>query len=132
MPPVSQLTDPFLELDTIATAPVLLVASDYDGTLAPIVMDPTRAFPHREAMVALKSLAAMANTAVALISGRALSDLATLTGSPSAMHLVGSHGSEFDPGFAASLPPESWALLERVVEDLEEIVSSFPGALLEP
>ena len=54
--------NPFDIIETIAQAPVLLVASDYDGTLAPIVDDPMRAFPRRETMVALKNLAAMPNT----------------------------------------------------------------------
>ena len=101
------MNDPMEALDRVAHAPVLLVACDYDGTLAPIVADPMKAFPRRETMVALKALAAMPNTHVALISGRALRDLAVLTGSPDAMHLVGSHGSEFDPGFASSQPPEA-------------------------
>ena len=131
MPQDDRLTDPFAELDAVAQAPVLLVASDFDGTLAPIVPDPTRAFPQRESMVALKALAGMANTAVALISGRALSDLATLTGSPNGIHLVGSHGSEFEPGFAASLPQESWDLVEGIIAELNEITGSTPGVLLE-
>jgi hypothetical protein len=37
----------------LARTPVLLVATDYDGTLAPIVADPGRARPLRESVVAL-------------------------------------------------------------------------------
>ena len=94
---------PFSAIERLATSPILLVASDYDGTLAPIVNDPKKAFPLREVMVALKSLAAMPHTHVAVISGRALRDLAMLTGSPVSVHLVGSHGSEFEAGFADNL-----------------------------
>ncbi len=125
------MNDPFSSLDTVALAPVLLVASDYDGTLAPIVSDPRRAFPRRETMVALKRLAAMSNTHVALISGRALQDLATLTGSPQAIRLVGSHGSEFDLDFSQRLDPEAAKLLAEVRQELVAIAHRDSGAALE-
>ena len=44
------LTDALLEL---SRTPVLLVASDYDGVIAPIVTDPNEAHPKRETAVAL-------------------------------------------------------------------------------
>ena len=46
------LTDALLEL---SRTPVLLVASDYDGVIAPIVPDPNAAHPQRETAVALRS-----------------------------------------------------------------------------
>jgi len=120
-----------LSLDSLAFAPILLVASDYDGTLAPIVSDPSRAFPRRETMVALKRLAAMPNTHVALISGRSLKDLAILTGSPESIRLVGSHGSEFDLDFAHHIDPAALRLLERTAAELAEIAERDPGAAIE-
>src|SRR6266851_2053845 len=66
-------------LSHLATTPVLLVACDYDGTLAPIVSDPGTARPLPEAVSALRALAILADTNVALISGRALHDLALLS-----------------------------------------------------
>mgnify|MGYP000570823310 CR=1 FL=1 len=42
----------------IARMPILLVACDYDGTLAPIVEDPTRAVPLPESVAAVRALAA--------------------------------------------------------------------------
>jgi len=111
--------------------PVLLVGSDYDGTLAPIVDDPSRARPERESLVALRALSRMPQTHVAVISGRALRDLAELTGAPEEVHLVGSHGSEFDPDFAASLDPPTRDLLERVRGELEEIAAMDGGITLE-
>ena len=118
-------------VDDTARQPVLLVASDYDGTLAPIVDDPDKAAPHREAIVALTMLASLPNTHVAVISGRSLADLARLTGLPGNVHLVGSHGSEFDPGFHADLPPDARALRERIAEALAGIADSVPGLRLE-
>jgi len=118
-------------LEALARTPVLLVATDYDGTLAPIVADPAQARPLRESVVALRQLASLSNTHVAVISGRALRDLASMVGAPEDVHLVGSHGSEFDPDFAHSLPSEALALHRRVHEQLAEIAARVPGARLE-
>ena len=118
-------------LQELARVPVLLVASDYDGTLAEIAPEPSRAFPRREALVALKSLAEQPHTRVAVISGRALADLAQRLGSPSQVMLVGSHGSEFDPGFAQALPRDLAALRARVLAEVYEIALRRDGALVE-
>ena len=74
------LDDPELSgcLDQLASVPNLLVACDYDGTIAPIVEDPMKALPLRETSVALRNLAGLPQTDVAVISGRALRDLAAL------------------------------------------------------
>lgn len=118
-------------IEAIARVPVLLVASDYDGTLAPIVDDPSKAMPDRESLVALKALANLPQTHVALISGRALRDLAELTGAPEEVHLVGSHGSEFDPDFAQHLDPEVEALRDRITAELDEIAARGNGFTVE-
>ncbi|MAY74013.1 MAG: trehalose-phosphatase [Phycisphaerae bacterium] len=115
----------------IARLPVLLVASDYDGTMAPIVDNPAEARPNRSSMVAMRSLAAMPNTYGAIVSGRALSDLVELTGEPDNVSLVGSHGSEFDLDFADSLDPEAAELRERVEQSLREISDGAPGTAVE-
>ncbi len=119
------------QLAELAKVPVLLVATDYDGTLSPIVSDPAQATPHREAMVALHSLALLPRTHVTIISGRSLRDLAELTGSPGNVHLVGSHGSEFDPDFAAKLPQAAIELRERLEAQLGEIAEQTPGCAIE-
>ncbi len=46
------------------------------------------------AIAALRTLAALHHTSVAVISGRSLRDLALMSRLPSEVHLVGSHGSE--------------------------------------
>ena len=116
----------------VVCAPVLLVASDYDGTLAPIVNDPAQAKPHRAAVVALRQLASLPQTHVSVISGRALSELARLLGDPEHVHLVGSHGSEFDLDFATSLSPDERNLRERLQSQLNEIAANHEGAVIEP
>jgi trehalose 6-phosphate phosphatase len=118
-------------VDRLSREPVLLVASDFDGTMAPIVENPEDARPHREAIVALTLLASLPRTHVAVISGRALSDLSAMVGMPGHVHLVGSHGSEFDPGFHSALPDGVRALRDRIGSMLEEIVGGVAGLRLE-
>ncbi len=118
-------------LDELARTPQLLVATDYDGTIAPIVDDPAEAHPRRETIIALKQLASQPSTHVAVISGRALHELSRLLGHPDHAHLVGSHGSEFDLGFAEELPEAARELRRRIHTDLSSIASRFPGTTLE-
>ena len=115
----------------LARTPRLLVACDYDGTLAPIVADPTAAKPLPESVHALRSLAALPATTTAVISGRALRDLATLSRLPAEVHLVGSHGSEFDVGFVHELEPQATELRTALQRGVREIVSGEPGVTLE-
>lgn len=118
-------------LRELARLPMLLIASDYDGTIAPIVSDPTQARPSREAMVALRTLSELPHTNVALISGRSLADLAELSGDPEGVYLVGSHGSEFDLGFAEMLSPEAKARHEEISEALHRVAHDHPGCFVE-
>ncbi|MCA1189424.1 MULTISPECIES: trehalose-phosphatase [unclassified Saccharopolyspora] len=115
----------------LARTPRLLVACDYDGTLAPIVADPNAAKPLPESVHALRSLASLPATTTAVISGRALRDLATLSRLPSEVHLVGSHGSEFDVGFVHELEPQATELRTRLQRGLQEIVAGQQGVTLE-
>ncbi|WP_093268794.1 trehalose-phosphatase [Saccharopolyspora shandongensis] len=115
----------------LARTPRLLVACDYDGTLAPIVADPTQAKPLPESVHALRSLAALPATTTAVISGRALRDLATLSRLPAEVYLVGSHGSEFDVGFVHELEPEATQLRTELQIALQDIVRGKPGVTLE-
>ncbi|MBQ1040567.1 trehalose-phosphatase [Micromonospora zamorensis] len=115
----------------IARVPQLLVACDYDGTLAPIVEDPSTAVPLPESVAAVRALAALPQTTVAVVSGRALRDLAALSRLPSEVHLVGSHGSEFDIGFVERLSPELVAVRQKVRNALRDIASAHPGIRLE-
>ena len=118
-------------LGRIARVPQLLVGCDYDGTLAPLVDDPSAAGPMPEAVAAVRALAALPQTVVAVISGRALRDLATLSRLPSEVHLVGSHGSEFDLGFIQRLAPEQNDLHDKLLAELVGIARDHPGVRLE-
>jgi trehalose-phosphatase len=115
----------------IARTPRLLVACDYDGTLAPIVENPDEARPMTESVGALRSLAGLHETTTAVISGRALRDLATLSRLPAEVHLVGSHGSEFDIGFVHALDDRARDLHRRLEAELERITDDTTGIQLE-
>ncbi|MDT5363140.1 MAG: trehalose 6-phosphate phosphatase [Mycobacterium sp.] len=116
-------------LDAAAATPRLLVASDFDGTLAPIVNNPADARPLPGAADALIALAGQPSTTVALVSGRALSTLRELSSIPPPVHLVGSHGAEFDSGFSHDIDRE---LLERITAELTAIAANRPGVIVEP
>lgn len=115
-------------LATAAATPRLLVTSDFDGTLAPIVNNPADARPLPEAAAALEKLAGLPDTVAALISGRALSVLRELSGLSAGVQAVGSHGAEFDTGFAHDIDT---ALLAEMVETLNSIAAGRPGVTVE-
>jgi trehalose 6-phosphate phosphatase len=115
-------------LDAVAATRHLLVTSDFDGTLAPIVNDPADARPLPGAAEAMTALATLPSTSAALISGRALSVLRELSGAPSAVHLVGSHGAEFDTGFAHDVDE---TLLASMTAELNAIAANRRGVAVE-
>jgi trehalose 6-phosphate phosphatase len=133
---VSSMEDMTMDLRArlahLARSPRLLVACDYDGTLAPIVDDPAKAFPRRETVVALRAIAELPQTTVAVISGRALRDLATLSRLPEEIRLVGSHGGEFDVDFVRDLDGDRRVLLDQIIAGAHTIAADYPGAYIEP
>jgi trehalose 6-phosphate phosphatase len=106
----------------------LLIASDFDGTLAPIVNNPADARPLPAASVVLPALADLPSTTVVLVSGRSLRDLTALSGGPAGVHLIGSHGAEFDTGFVRAIDTE---LLDTMIETLRGIAAGRPGVTVE-
>ena len=99
--------------------------------MAPIVSDPEKAFPHAESVRALRALASLAGTTAAVISGRALKDLAALSRLPAEVQLVGSHGSEFDIGFIHAIDADAKKLLGELTEELTRIATLHAGTSVE-
>lgn len=107
-----------------------LVALDFDGALAPLQDDPeeSRALP--TAVTALRALGAVPGVHLALVSGRAIADLADKAEVPDGTLLVGSHGGERghwadgrlhrDP---LRLDPAAAALHARLTESLDRAVA---------
>lgn len=119
-------------LASIATTPVLLVACDFDGTLAPLVDDPTVAMPHPVAMAALVELSSLDHTHAALVSGRGRDDLAHLAGVPGTVMLVGSHGAE-SPDLSAvhAAAVDATSRLDELERQIRSIAEATPGSLVE-
>ncbi len=109
----------------------LLVAADYDGTLAPIVTEPTKAFPDAAAVSALQALEQLPNTSAAIITGRTLEQLHALIGRLTGIDLVGCHGSETGEDFHASLTVATRDLAAQITTELETIAADHPGVHIE-
>lgn len=118
----------------VASAATLLVALDFDGTLAPTVDDPKAARALPGAVDAITSLSNSADTVVAIVSGRSLSSLREVLTVPDHVVLVGSHGAESHVnGHTAGpvLTEGEHELLEAVCSVVEEAAARFSGARLE-
>ena len=115
-------------LTEAAQAPRLLVTSDFDGTLAPIVNNPADARPLPRPPARSSRSPSVPVTAAALISGRALDVLRSLSSMPDTVHLVGSHGAEFDSGFSHDIDE---ALLATITATLTGIAEGRPGVAVE-
>lgn len=76
----------------------LLIALDVDGTLAPIVDDPSAAVIPETTLDNLEHLAALSDVRVALISGRDFASLAKLAPSPNVWRAVEHGAAIFPPG----------------------------------
>jgi trehalose 6-phosphate phosphatase len=113
----------------VAAQDRLLVASDFDGTLAPLVDDPARARALPAAETALISLAALPRTEVALVSGRSLASLRAGVGHlTDHATLIGGHGIEWED---AAPTPEETARLDTLVRALDDVTEEVPGAWVE-
>jgi trehalose 6-phosphate phosphatase len=105
----------------------LLVATDLDGTLAPIVPDPSGARVPTTALAVLERLTPVAK--VAVVTGRDL-NTARLMVPCDGVAIVGSHGLEasFD---SELLPPVNRLKLAPALEALEQrVISAEPGSFL--
>ena len=117
-------------LRELARVPTLLVALDFDGVLAPIVQDPSTSRPLPGSATAVRALADLPATTVAMLSGRALHDLRTVSGFAAPVRLVGSHGGEFDDG-ALELTDAQRDLKDQLSAAVRQVVDGEPAARLE-
>jgi trehalose 6-phosphate phosphatase len=118
----------------IAGTEHLLVAMDFDGTMAPIVGHADDARPLPRSAAAFAGLAVLPRTTTALISGRALASLRAVASPPVDTLLICSHGAEawLGPGSTGlTLDEGQKALLAEVRGILADIVKEAPGTMLE-
>jgi trehalose-phosphatase len=148
LPQQGPAVDPSLRqaLEAFVARDRILVALDFDGTLAPIVEDPEAAEPLPLAAEAITALAGLPRTHVAVISGRPLEQLRRLVvDHAEGVALVGSHGAEIDesdmlldgdePDHGADdddlLDDGEAQLLAYVRDAVADIVDLHPGTTLE-
>ncbi|RBY92215.1 trehalose-phosphatase [Blastococcus sp. TBT05-19] len=125
----SPALDPDLDAALAAAAGrrPLLVASDYDGVLAPLRDDPSAAVPQPGIAEVLARIAAVDGVTVALVSGRGVEDLQRTSALSGPFRWVGSHGAEYDGPLTGGLADRRDELARLV----EPEVAATPGARLE-
>ena len=112
-------------LDAIAASPAhALIATDYDGTLAPIVDDPAAAVPAPGAAAALTRLATRVGT-VAVITGRAAAEAVSLGGLAQVPGLIvlGHYGAQRWQAGELTAPPAP--------PGVQAVRAALPGLLAE-
>lgn len=117
------------KLVSAASAPILLVACDFDGTLSPIASSPGLASPDPHALAALNALAQTRQTFAAIVSGRGAEDLAGRAGQSSRVRLIGSHGAE---GEDVEYAPPPNDLLRWIEAECRRIIAGAEGFEIEP
>ena len=121
---------------SLAAAPSLLVALDFDGVVAPIVARAEDARPLPQTKATIEALAQLPNVSVAFVSGRSLASLRACAEPPANVALIGSHGAEkYIPNAqnpsVLQLTPQQEQTLARAERVLKSVASKHNGAWVE-
>jgi trehalose 6-phosphate phosphatase len=133
-PDVEESEELVARLAELAKTDRLLVALDFDGTLAPEVDDPRHARAIPEARRAVLRLLELPSTRVALISGRAMESLEQVSDLPDSTLLVGSHGVEIrldSPDTQLTLDTGELEQVEVLSELLEDVADQVDRVWIE-
>lgn len=118
-------------LGEFATSPSILIALDFDGTLAPLVDDPEASRMAPEAREALEALTLLDGVTVALVSGRAIESLMRVAEPMKQWFLVGSHGIEVLSPDEAMGYVTPWLVPTGLEEGFRAVVSRHQGTRIE-
>ncbi len=113
------------DLAAIAATEQLVVALDFDGTLADLADDPMAVRPREGNPEVVAALSELPGTHIIILSGRQLKDLRYLSGFEHVARLVGSHGAEPQDGIALTEAESS--LLEAIDLRMKDVLAE-PGA----
>jgi trehalose 6-phosphate phosphatase len=119
--------------EQICTASNIALFLDFDGTISRIVPHPGDAEMDSEIRAVLERIAARADFTVALVSGRALSDIRERAGLNNVIY-VGNHGLEIEAGETRFREPEAEALrreLKSVSLQLKLALADIEGLEIE-
>lgn len=120
-----------------AKARSLLVATDFDGTIAEIVATPDAARAREDALAALTTLARCEGVHVAVVSGRTIESLRALTASLPPVWRVAEHGAfvvrpqRGDEVARSESAPHDASMLDELERLAERIAARFPGMRVE-
>ncbi|MGE3107552.1 MAG: trehalose-phosphatase [Phycisphaerales bacterium] len=115
----------------LAHTPRLLIATDFDGTMAAIVERPELARPAPGTLELLRRAASLPQTCVAVVSGRAIGDLRDRLGPLEGAWLVGGHGAEISGPHREHLPDDVAMLLEAIGGVLHDMAPESSGFIHE-
>jgi trehalose-phosphatase len=132
---VSELAHILADLTrALAAGRPLLVLSDYDGTLTPIVKHPADAWLSHGVREDLEALTQSPQVHVGIVSGRPIGDLRARVGLSGIVY-AGCHGLEIEgPGFAFRHGEalDRREMLRSIARVLHRRLGAIPGVLLEP
>jgi len=117
----------------IRAATRVLLLSDYDGTLTPIVGNPHDAVLKPDVRNTLKAISDNPAFSVGIISGRLLSDLKSLAGIES-IYYAGNHGLEIEgPGisYINETAGETRAEMQKLAGELDSRLRGINGVIIE-
>jgi len=117
----------------IRAASHILLLSDYDGTLTPIVSRPEEAILSPEVRDKLSALAGKPAFSIGIISGRSLSECRAMVGIEG-IYYAGNHGLEIEgPGLKFTNPAAEAARAEikSLVSQLSDELAGIGGVIIE-
>lgn len=103
----------------------LLVCLDFDGTLAELNPDPYAVRIHPQSEAAIRRLAAIPDTEVAILTGRHIEGIKQVLPADLPVTIIGSHGAEPGP----QLEDQDRAYLDRIENQLNALATD--GAYVE-
>ena len=127
-PMSSDLTE---ALSAFASQDTILVALDFDGTLAPLVDNPEASRMIEPARQVLEKLTTMPGVTIALVTGRAIDSVKRVAQPLNEWFLVGSHGIEvLSPGEVTDYETP-WLVPGDLINQFEAVIAAQPGTRLE-
>lgn len=117
----------------LSDADRIILLSDFDGTLSPIVDRPEQAYISESTRLLLQTLTERPGTSVAIVSGRSLTDLKERVGLENLTY-AGNHGLEIEgPAFSFVEPvsQKSRPMLDQLHRFLRQSLAPFRGVIVE-
>jgi trehalose-phosphatase len=112
---------------------LVVVFLDYDGTLTPIADTPAKAILAQEIKELLRAISKTAGCKLAIISGRALSDIKNIVGLKEIIY-AGNHGLEIEGPkikFESQISPRLKTVIRNIYEEAINKLQKIKGVLIE-